>query len=330
MRRALMRLLTAAACTAVAYVLIVNGLRNPLADNTSDYQALFTDTSGLRPGADVRRQGVQVGKVTSIAIRRVGDTNVANVDLSLARSQKLTTATRLTVKFQNLTGSRYIDIRETGTPDPQPITAVPLTQTTGSFDITTIFAGLAPVLRTLQPSDVNNLFEKLSAFLEGDGAGASDLLSSIQVIASRAADKQHTLSTLIANISTFAEGIQGNSSRLFRVVTMLDHVVDETLKVREQFELGAQYGPNFTATVNRLLWVAGLREGDNLDAKFDVMRANLYRVPEFFERLPGFYNGVQPLLNNPGSDLHCTNGTLVLPPTVKVLLAGQQVTLCNR
>jgi phospholipid/cholesterol/gamma-HCH transport system substrate-binding protein len=330
MRRPVVSLLAAVACTAVAYVLIVNGLRNPVAGATYDCHALFADASGVRTGADVRQQGVQVGKVTSVQIRRVGDTNVADIGLSLARTVKLTTAVHLSVKFQNLTGSRYIDIRDNPTPKPQPITAVPLTQTSGSFDITAIFSGLAPVLKTVEPSDINNLAEKLSVFLEGDGAGASDLLNSIQVIAGRAAEKQQAVSTLIDNISTFAARVQGNSSRLLHITALLDRVVAETLKVREQFGLSAQYGPNFTAAVNRLLWVAGLREGTDMNAKLDVLRANLYRVPEFFERLPGFYNGVQPYLKDPRTDLHCTNGTLIVPPTVKILLAGQQVTLCNR
>ncbi|SEA31274.1 MULTISPECIES: MlaD family protein [unclassified Mycobacterium] len=330
MSRPVVSLVAAVACTAVAYVLIVNGLRNPVAGTTYDCHALFADASGVRTGADVRRQGVQVGKVTSVQIRRAGDTNVADVGLSLARTVKLTTAAHLSVKFQNLTGSRYIDIRDDPTSNPRPISDVPLTQTSGSFDITAIFSGLAPVLKTVEPSDINDLTEKLSVFLEGDGAGASDLLNSIQVIAGRAADRQRTISTLIDNISTFAARVQGNSGRVMHITALLDHVVAETLKVREQFGLSAQYGPNFTAAVNRLLWVVGLREGTDVNAKLDVLRANLYRVPEFFERLPGFYNGVQPFMKDPRTDLHCTNGTLVVPPTVKVLLAGQQVTLCNR
>lgn len=328
--RSLLNLLAAVACTALAYIVIVNGLRNPVADETTEYRAYFTDASGLRAGADIRRQGVQVGKVLSVTLIRMDNTNVAEVGIALPKSQQVTTATRLSIKFQNLTGSRYLEVKESKDSDPQPISTIPLSQTTGSFDITSIFTGLAPVLRTLQPADINSLTEKLAIFLDGDGAGAADLLSSIRSIAGQTMDKQHTLSTLIDNISAFAKGLQGNSDKVLRIMAMLDRVVDETMKVRDQFGLTAQHGPNFTAAVNRLLWVAGLREGTDLNAKFDVLRANLYRVPEFFERLPGFYGGTQSLINDPGSELHCTNGTLILPPTVKVLMAGQQVTLCNR
>ena len=193
--RSFLSLLAAVLCTAVVYTLIVNALRNPVSEQTASYQAIFTDVSGVRPGADVRRQGVQVGKVTSIGIERVGEHNVAELGLEISRDQHITTATRLSVKLQNLTGTRYIDIGESASTDTRPITRVPLQQTTGSFDMTQLFAGMAPVLRTLQPADINNLTEKLSAFLNGDGAGAADLIADIRAIASKAADRQQAVAS---------------------------------------------------------------------------------------------------------------------------------------
>lgn len=337
-RNSLLFLLIAALSTALIYVVIVNTLRNPLTGATAHYTAAFADVSGVRIGADVRRRGVQVGKVTSVRLTRAGDTNVAEVGIELSRSQPVTTTTHLSIKFANLTGTRYIDIREDirddsqpdNTANPQPITHIPLRQTTGSFDITTIFAGLAPVLNTLEPADVNNLIEKLSIFLEGDGVGASAFLDSIRVIAGRTADKQKTISMLIQNMSVFAERMQGNAGRLFQNASYWTAVLDRTAAVQDDLVTLSQYGPRLVLALNRLLWVVGARPGENIDAKFDVLRANLYRVPEFFERIPGIYGGMQPVLQNPGFDADCTNGRLTLPDTVKVFLNAEQVVLCNR
>ncbi|WP_165695363.1 MlaD family protein [Mycobacteroides abscessus] len=323
-------MLVASTCTALAYVLIVNGLQNPVPGSTATYPALFTDVSGVRPGADVRRQGVQVGKVNSIKVVRAGDGNVAELELELIRNQRVTTATRLSVKFQNLTGARYVDIRDDDVPNPAPLTRIPLAQTIGSFDITTLFHGLAPVLRTLEPAEVNDLTGKLAIFLEGDGAGTADLVDSIRTLAAKTADNQQTISTLVQNIEIFAKQTLGRSDRVVRILSSLKTGVEKVLAAKDLFGVLAERGPNFLAAINRLIWVIGLRDGTDLNAKFDVMRANLYRIPEFFERLPGMYAGTQPQLTNPGSGLNCSNGRLTVPPMVKVFLADQQVVLCNR
>ncbi|MCT7365879.1 MlaD family protein [Mycolicibacterium llatzerense] len=329
-RRSAISLLIAVLCTGVIYVLIVNALRNPVDASTAVYHAQFTDVSGVRAGADVRRQGVQVGKVVSIKVVRDGDANVADVEMELVRNQRMTTATHLTVKFQNLTGARYIDIRDDDVSHPQSVSTIPLKQTTGSFDMTTLFNGLAPVLRTLDPADVNEFTAKLATFLEGDGAGAADLVNSIRTIAGKAADHDQTIGTLVDNISLFATGVQGRSDRVIKLLTSLKSAIAIVYSVKSTLINVSQYGPNFTASITRLLWELGLRDGPELDKNFDVMRANLYRVPEFFERLPGMYVGMQPQLNNPGSDLNCTDGRLVLPPMMKVFLADESVVLCNR
>ncbi|MFD6196477.1 MlaD family protein [Mycobacteriaceae bacterium NPDC060252] len=329
-KRSLIGLLVAALCSALAYVLIVNGIRNPIAGDTTPYTATFDDVSGLRPGSDVRRYGVQVGKVNAIKVTRAGDVNLAQVELDLAKTQTVTTATHLAVKFQNLAGVRFIDISDENTPNPQPISRIPLGQTTGSFDITAIFQGLAPVFRTLEPADVNDLTDKLTAFVNGDGTGTADLLGSLSSIADKAADKQETLKTLVQNLSVTAQNAQGKSEKLFQVLKNISNMVLSLSSVQDKFIELAQYGPNFAIAANRMTSLFRGDEKTDFNAKFDVLRANLYRVPEFFERLPGFYNGLKPIMDDGGSDFGCLNGTMAVPPTLKVFMSGQQVTLCRR
>lgn len=274
-KKSLIGLLVAALCSALAYVLIVNGIRNPIAGETAQYSATFDDVSGLRPGSDVRRYGVQVGKVTSIKIARAGDTNLAQVDLELATSQNITTASHLAVKFQNLAGVRFIDISDENIPNPQPISRVPLGQTTGSFDITAIFQGLAPVFRTLEPADVNDLTDKLTVFLNGDGTGTADLLSSLSAIADKAANKQIALKALVQNLSVTAQKAQGKTEKLFQVLTNISNMVTSLSSIQDKFIELAQYGPNFAIAANRMTSLFRGDEKTDFNAKFDVLRANL-------------------------------------------------------
>lgn len=204
-RQALWRLLVAAAVSAVLFVGVVNALRNPVAGETTSYTADFVDVSGLRVGSDVRRQGVQVGKVTSIDIRHQGGSNIAVVGFALQQHYRLTTASHLAVKFQNLSGSRYLDFSETATTAGLPVAIRHATteMTTSSFDITTLFHGLEPVLRTLNPGEIDKLAANVSAFL--DGADATDLVASVRKIADYTVDRQQVVSTLVANIASISD-----------------------------------------------------------------------------------------------------------------------------
>lgn len=329
-KKSIVGLLVATLCSVLAYVLIVNGIRNPIAGDTAQYTATFDEVSGLRPGSDVRRYGVQVGKVKTIKVVRSGDTNLAHVELELAKSEKVTTATHLAVKFQNLAGVRFIDISDENTSNPEPISRIPVGQTTGSFDITAIFQGLAPVFRTLDPADVNDLTDKLTVFLNGDGTGTADLMSSLTAIADKAANKQGVLKALVQNLSVTAQKAQGKTEKLFQVLTNISNMVVSLSSIQDKFIELAQYGPNFAIAANRMTSLFRGDEKTDFNAKFDVLRANLYRVPEFFERLPGFYNGLKPIMDDPGSDFGCLNGTMAVPPMLKVFMSGQQVTLCRR
>ena len=141
---------------------------------------------------------------------------------------------------------------------------------------------------------------------------------------------QQAISTLIANMSAFAKSAEGRSDNLIKILNSAKVATDLLMKTQHLYRDVASYGPNLMTSMNRLLWEVGLRKGADLDAKFDVLRANLYRVPEFFERMPGAYPGMQKLLRD--SDVHtdCANGQLLIPPMVKVFLTDQQVVLCNR
>ncbi len=67
---ALWRIVIAAAVSGVLLVVLMNELSQPVEAPTRAYSAEFTDVSGLMEGADVRVNGVRVGKVATRAMIR--------------------------------------------------------------------------------------------------------------------------------------------------------------------------------------------------------------------------------------------------------------------
>ncbi|MFI7000101.1 MlaD family protein [Nocardia sp. NPDC050175] len=328
-RQSLWRMIVVAAVTVVLFVGAVNILRNPVTGETASYTADFTDVSGLQVGSDVRRQGVQIGKVTSIDIRRSGPTNTAAVGFLLQQEHRVTASTKLAVKYQNLSGQRYLDLTATADTGPT-VTHVPAAMTTPSFDITTLFHGLEPVLATLKPDDVNKLAASLVALLDGDGAGAADLAAGIRSIADYATDRQRVIATLVANMAQVAETMRGSSERVVEFIESFDLAIDKTMTVLDHFYSTAQYGPAFVGAVNRLLTGIGLREGTDIDALLSTALSSMADAPEVLRLLPQLIAGLEPVTATKTIDTHCGNGPAALPPMVQVLLGGQQVVLCRR
>lgn len=105
-----------AVITVLLFILVVNAMRNPVDVDTRSYSADFTDASGLHPNGDVRFRGKRVGKVTSVELKQGADksTPLAHVEFTLDTDHVITDTTSLAIKYQNLTGVRYVDVRPGG------------------------------------------------------------------------------------------------------------------------------------------------------------------------------------------------------------------------
>jgi phospholipid/cholesterol/gamma-HCH transport system substrate-binding protein len=331
-KAALWRFLVAAALAAVVFVLIVNVLRQPVADETRSYTAEFTDVSGLHVDADVRVRGVRVGKVEAMRLERKAGQSIAEVDLSLNKRYAVVPATRLAIKYQSLTGLRYLDVsnpseRASGV---NLVTQIPLSMTKPSFDITTLFNGLQPVLATLSPNDIDTFTANAASYMQGDGGGLGPMLDSIRKLTEFTADRQQVVATLMSNLSAIAETFSGHSKDLVQVLDWLNRPLDAALGVLDEFRKSELYGPGFTSAALTLLANAGFKPGAaDIDEGLDRAITVFDDYTDYYKRIPVLWDNVQPPAES-GTPLPCSHGRAQLPESMDVLLNGQRVILCNR
>ncbi|CPS43603.1 MlaD family protein [Mycobacteroides abscessus] len=331
-RAALWRFVVAAAIAAIIFVLIVNVLRQPVAAETRSYTAEFTDVSGLHIDADVRVRGVRVGKVKELRLVRRAGQSIAEVDLSLDRRYAVVPATRLSIKYQALTGLRYLNVANPAeqSSGDDLVTHIPLSMTVPSFDITTLFNGLQPVLATLSPKDIDTFTENAASFLQGDGGGLGPMLESIHKLTEFTADRQQVIATLMNNLSGIAGTLGGHSKDLVQVLDWLNRPIDSALTVLDEFRKSQLYGPAFTSEVVRLLHNAGFVPGKaDMDKGIDRAITVFDDNSDAFKRVPVFWDNVEPP-PDPGQPVPCSRGRAQLPQSMDVLLNGQRVILCNR
>ena len=329
---ALWRLGLSVAVAVVLFILLSNTLTNPVAINTRTYTAEFTDASGLHPDGDVRVRGVRVGKVESVDLARHDGQNVAQVKFTLDQQYGILAISRLAIKFQALTGVRYLDVTNAaeGYTAADLVTQVPTSMTQPSFDVTALFNGLQPVLATLSPEEINTFTANAASFLTGDGSGLAPLLDSLRRLTEFVSDRQQVVATLMSNLSQVADAIESKSKQFIHIIDLLNQPVDGALTILDEFRKDFLFGKDFFDPVVRLLNNAGLKPGINIDEALDRAFSNLDNFFDAFKLVPVMNENIQPPGKNNDTIEPCSRGRFQLPETMDVLLNGQRVVLCNR
>jgi phospholipid/cholesterol/gamma-HCH transport system substrate-binding protein len=330
-RAALWRLAISAVVAVVLLILLLSGISQPVKAQTRMYTAKFTDISGLHGGSDVRVRGVLAGRVIATALRREQGQSVASVDFSLDNKYGVVSNTRIAVKYQTLTGARYLDVLSPSE-DYLPanlVTSVPTAMTQPSFDVTKLFNGLQPVLATLNPEQLNAFAANAANFLSGDGSGFAPVLESIHKLTQFLADRQQVVATLMRNLADVSEVMSGHAKDLTQIIDGLNTPIDSALTVLDEFRKSQLYGPGFVEPLQRLLTNLGLKPDRDIDRALDTAFDNVDRTLDTFKLLPVMWENIPPPVAE-GEPQPCARGRAQLPMAMDVLLNGQRVVLCNR
>ncbi|EUA56918.1 mce related family protein [Mycobacterium intracellulare 1956] len=188
------------------------------------YSAQFTNVSGLKKGNLVRIAGVEVGKVKNISINP--DATV-HVEFSSDDSVVLTEGTRAVIRYENLFGARYLALEEGagGTKKLNPAQTIPLARTQPALDLEAVTGGFRPLLRALNPEQVNALSAQLIQALQGQGPTISSFLDQAAVMTNTLADRDQLIGQVIDNLNVVLGSLGGQTDQLDKAVTSLSELV---------------------------------------------------------------------------------------------------------
>lgn len=326
--------LRVAVATVLMLVILAGVFRvieRPVDGRTDSYTAMFTDANGLRPGDDVRLYGVQVGKVRAVDL----DGALAKVRFTVLTERPMFTDTKVAVRYQNLTGFRYLEIQQPEQPGDRRAagSTFSVAQTVSAFDITTLFNGLQPVLRELSPADLNQFTSSLLAVIDGDGTGLGPALGAIEKLSRYASDRQALLSILVGNLSRISDHLGGDSGNAMKLlVSLTDLFVVITDKLPGLIDFSNQIPPVLQPLRSMLtvLGLTGKRDSD-LDALLTQAFPDPYDAVAVFDRMPGLIQAISAVVPHTGSAAlpACSRGTAEAPDPIRILIAGQRIVLCN-
>lgn len=140
--------LTAAILTVLFLIGVVTGVLRSVftSDGDTTIRAAFTDTRQLKPGAPVRINGVDVGKVQKLTLSADRRTNVVTMQVDGRKAAALRADARAHIRFRTLLGGAfYVDL-DRGTPGVVALGSgtIPATRTDSQVeldDITTVLRG---------------------------------------------------------------------------------------------------------------------------------------------------------------------------------------------
>lgn len=238
-------------CTVAGFAMIAVFGQLRFGSNDS-YRAEFANVSGLESGNFVRIAGVEVGKVTAISIR---DNTTAVVRFETQKRIVLTAGTKAVVRYQNLTGERYLALQE-GAGDLQalpPGATIPMDRTAPALDIDALIGGLKPLFRALDPDQVNTLTSQLVGALQGEGPTIESFLQQAATLTNTLADRDELIGQVITNLDTVLASISDQSRQLDTAAGALSDLVHALSERRTDVAASLGHLDSATATLADLL-----------------------------------------------------------------------------
>jgi phospholipid/cholesterol/gamma-HCH transport system substrate-binding protein len=216
---------------ALLLTMLVAGTLVGSSGPTQNYRAMFRDASGLIPGDDVRIAGVRVGKVKAVDL--VG--SKAMVTFSVARDQRIYSATTASIEFLNLLGTRYVDL-QTRTPGqalPSGST-LDLSHTREGLDLTAIFNAFRPLFDAIRPTDVNELAANIVQVLQGQGPSLQRLSEQTALLTQNLVDRDQIIGSVMTNLTDVLETLDGHRQEFRSTVRELNDLTEVIADNREE------------------------------------------------------------------------------------------------
>lgn len=231
-RSELIRFLVFSLVALLCGLLLLQVLTRARVGDTDHYSAQFANASGIEGGDLVRVAGVVVGQVKNVDI---DEGNLVRVDFEVENDLRLTDATEVAVRYENLLGDRYLQLAQRpgkGVPLSAE-TVIPTSRTSPALDLDVLLNGFKPLFAGLDGAQVNELAENIVQTLQGRSGTVEQLLSRTGALTNAIADKDAAIGTLVTNLNVVLAHLDENDSQLRGTLTQLQRLVSGLAKDRD-------------------------------------------------------------------------------------------------
>lgn len=234
-------------------------VRDPLGRDTYNVTATFDDVTGLLVDDNVKVAGVVVGKVTSV--RTEGGRAIVSFDLDNDHDD-IPKDSRAAIRWRNLIGQRYVYLYPGESAEALQDGDV-IEETASVVDLGELFDRLGPIVGAIDPAQVNEFLNTITAALDGREGMVGQALDDLAALTSGLASRDQAIQRLVGNLDTVAQTVNRRDAQ---IEAMLQNLID----------LSDTFGDN-TATLDAAL-VELSSFGTELSSLLDTNRDEIDRL----------------------------------------------------
>ncbi len=209
------KMLAFATITLLLFGLLATVIGNVSFAPTRSYHALFTDATGVTVGDKVRLSGVEVGRVSEVALDGDLASSRARITFTVSEDISLSESATLALRYENIVGRRYLAIsQEPGGRAMDPGQTVGLNRTAPALNLTVLFNGFQPLFRALDPDQTNRLADLMVRTLQGEGSTSVALMQRTASLTGELADRDEVIGAVISNLGQVLDTVATRDERL--------------------------------------------------------------------------------------------------------------------
>lgn len=207
------------AAVVTVWISAVTGEYRP--GDRQGYVAVFDDVSGLTAGDEVRIAGVDVGRVRDIDVQ---PDNTVRVSFDVDTSHRLTTATRATIQYRNLTGDRLVQLAQDPGSKGEELArgaTIPVSRTASALDLDALLNGFRPLFAGLSPAEINSLSGQVVQVLQGQQSSVATLVQHVASVTTTIGSREQLVGRVIRNLNSVLGAADDSSGALAELIDSL-------------------------------------------------------------------------------------------------------------
>lgn len=250
-RKPFIKLLVFIVVTTLVLFVVATELGGFRSGDRTTYSAMFADSSGMTSGSSVRIAGVEVGTVEDVTVI---DSSKSKVEFAVTSSRQLNKSVTAAIRYENLIGDRYLELRDGGAGPVLPASAtIPIAQTEPALDLDVLLGGLQPLFEGLQPQQINELSQQVISILQGQGGTVESILSHVGSLTGTLADKDALIGNLVNNLNRVLTNLDKHEKQFGTTIDGLQKLVTGLANDRRRLGRSLGTAGDFAGGLQNLL-----------------------------------------------------------------------------
>lgn len=213
---------------AVLATAAYNAERLPIIGGGTTYTAEFRDAAGLAARDPVYIAGIEVGRVSAVAL--AGD----RVRVSLRiRDAWLGDQTNAAIEIKSLLGAKSVTLDPRGQRALEPGTPIPLQRTASPYDVVEALSGLSGTLAQIDTGRLEQSLRTLADTFRGTPEQVKGTLDGLSRLSQTIAGRDQQIRHLLAGTDTLSGVLAGRNAEFERLLTDGNLLLAEVRRRRE-------------------------------------------------------------------------------------------------